>query len=120
MTNGEEEIEVIYNIPNSASVRFESEPLKATLATDCITGAMVGPSTPGSGYVLLHHVMGGLEGVRGAWGFPQGGMGAVSDAIARSALSVGAQLFTSSPVIEVSFKETCFNIFCSLGSDNNK
>ena len=63
---------------------------------------MVGPGTPGSGYVLLHHVMGGLEGVRGAWGFPEGGMGAVSDAIARSALSVGAQLFTDSPVQQVS------------------
>ena len=118
MTNGEEDIRS--NFLKSASVRFESEPLKATLATDCITGAMVGPSTPGSGYVLLHHVMGGLEGVRGAWGFPQGGMGAVSNAIARSALSVGAQLFTSSPVIEVICKETCFNIFCILGSDNNK
>lgn len=63
---------------------------------------MVGPGTPGSGYVLLHHVMGGLEGVRGAWGFPEGGMGAVSDAIARSALSAGAQLFTDSPVKQVS------------------
>ena len=62
---------------------------------------MVGPRTPGSGYVRLHHVMGGLDGVRGAWGFPQGGMGAVSEAIARSALAVGAQLFTDSPVKEV-------------------
>ena len=36
------------------------------------------PDTPGSGYVLLHHVMGELEGIRGAWGYPEGGMGAVS------------------------------------------
>ena len=44
---------------------------------------MISPSTPGSGYVLLHHVMGELEGVRHAWGYPEGGMGAVSAAIAR-------------------------------------
>ena len=62
---------------------------------------MISPSTPGSGYVLLHHVMGELEGIRGAWGYPEGGMGAVSAAIAKSALSVGAQLFTDSTVKEV-------------------
>ena len=50
---------------------FESEPLKATLATDSCIGAMISPASPGSGYVLLHHVMGELEGVRGAWGYPQ-------------------------------------------------
>ena len=42
-------------------------------------------ATPGSGYVLLHHVMGELEGIKGAWGVPEGGMGAVSEAIAKSA-----------------------------------
>ena len=41
---------------------FESEPLKACLATDAVIGAMLSPHTPGSGYVLLHHVMGGVEG----------------------------------------------------------
>jgi len=44
--------------------------------------------------VLLHHVMGELEGVRGAWGYPQGGMGAVSGAIAKAALAAGADIFT--------------------------
>ena len=90
--------------------RFESEPLKASLATDSCIGAMISPSTPGSGYVLLHHVMGELEGIRGAWGYPEGGMGAVSAAIAKSALSVGAQLFTDSPVKEV----RCFKQFLGL------
>ena len=52
------------------------------------------PSSPGSGYVLLHHVMGELEGVRGAWGYPEGGMGAVSGAIAKAALAAGANIFT--------------------------
>ncbi|XP_053928093.1 pyridine nucleotide-disulfide oxidoreductase domain-containing protein 2 isoform X3 [Cuculus canorus] len=72
---------------------FESEPLKATLATDAVIGAMASPHTPGSGYVLLHHVMGELEGHRGAWGYVAGGMGALSQAIARSAAARGAHIF---------------------------
>ena len=60
-------------------------------------------ATPGSGYVLLHHVMGELEGIRGAWGYPEGGMGAVSDAIAQSAQEAGADIVVESPVKEVLF-----------------
>uniref|UniRef100_H0X8I0 Pyridine nucleotide-disulfide oxidoreductase domain-containing protein 2 n=2 Tax=Otolemur garnettii TaxID=30611 RepID=H0X8I0_OTOGA len=80
---------------------FESEPLKATLATDAVIGAMASPHTQGSGYVLLHHVMGGLEGMRGAWGYVQGGMGALSDAIASSATTHGASIFTEKAVAKV-------------------
>ncbi|XP_074195347.1 pyridine nucleotide-disulfide oxidoreductase domain-containing protein 2 isoform X1 [Rhinolophus sinicus] len=80
---------------------FESEPLKATLATDAVIGAMISPHTPGSGYVLLHHVMGGLEGIQGAWGYVEGGMGALSDAIASSATAHGASIFTEKTVAEV-------------------
>lgn len=50
----------------------ESEPLIATLATDSVIGAMCSPSTPGSGYVLLHHVMGVIEGHRGIWAYVEG------------------------------------------------
>ncbi|XP_028914957.1 pyridine nucleotide-disulfide oxidoreductase domain-containing protein 2 isoform X1 [Ornithorhynchus anatinus] len=80
---------------------FESEPLKATLATDAVIGAMTSPHTPGSGYVLLHHVMGSLEGQKGAWGYVEGGMGAVSQAIANSAAARGADIFTEKPVVQV-------------------
>uniref|UniRef100_G3SLQ5 Pyridine nucleotide-disulfide oxidoreductase domain-containing protein 2 n=1 Tax=Loxodonta africana TaxID=9785 RepID=G3SLQ5_LOXAF len=80
---------------------FESEPLKATLATDAVIGAMTSPRTPGSGYVLLHHVMGSLEGMPGAWGYVQGGMGAISDAIANSATAHGANIFTEKTVAKV-------------------
>ncbi|XP_052771662.1 pyridine nucleotide-disulfide oxidoreductase domain-containing protein 2-like [Mya arenaria] len=80
---------------------FESEPLKATLATDAVIGAMMSPESPGSGYVLLHHVMGELEGVKGAWGYVEGGMGAVSNAIADCALDHGASVFTKKPVKEI-------------------
>eukprot|EP00898_Chlorokybus_atmophyticus_P006675 jgi/Chlat1/7008/Chrsp56S06691 len=48
---------------------FESDVLKATLATDAVIGAMVSPNTPGSGYVLLHHVMGETNGHRGVWSY---------------------------------------------------
>ncbi|KAM6347951.1 pyridine nucleotide-disulfide oxidoreductase domain-containing protein 2 [Alca torda] len=80
---------------------FESEPLKATLATDAVIGAMASPDTPGSGYVLLHHVMGELEGRRGAWGYVAGGMGALSQAIACAAAARGAHIFTEKAVCHV-------------------
>ncbi|XP_062988552.1 pyridine nucleotide-disulfide oxidoreductase domain-containing protein 2 isoform X2 [Elgaria multicarinata webbii] len=80
---------------------FESEPLKATLATDATIGAMAGPHTPGSGYVLLHHVMGQLEGRQGAWGYVAGGMGALSQALARAATVLGAEIFTEKAVARI-------------------
>ncbi|XP_061492294.1 pyridine nucleotide-disulfide oxidoreductase domain-containing protein 2 isoform X2 [Rhineura floridana] len=80
---------------------FESEPLKATLATDAVIGAMAGPHTPGSGYVLLHHVMGELEGRQGAWGYVTGGMGALSQALASAATMLGAEIFTEKAVAQI-------------------
>src|ERR1019366_8806834 len=69
---------------------FESEEVKVTLATDGVIGANGGPRSPGTAYILLHHVMGSVGGKRGLWGFVRGGMGAVSNAIADSARSHGA------------------------------
>uniref|UniRef100_A0A8C1W961 Pyridine nucleotide-disulfide oxidoreductase domain-containing protein 2 n=1 Tax=Cyprinus carpio TaxID=7962 RepID=A0A8C1W961_CYPCA len=80
---------------------FESEPLRATLATDSVIGANTSPNNPGSGYVLLHHVMGELEKEKGAWGYVEGGMGGVSQSIARSAQSLGADIFTNRDVEQV-------------------
>ncbi len=80
---------------------FESEELKATLATDAVIGANGGPRSPGSAYILLHHVMGGVGGVRGLWGFVRGGMGAVSEAIASSARSHGAEIRANTSVERV-------------------
>ncbi|CAB3365815.1 Hypothetical predicted protein [Cloeon dipterum] len=84
---------------------FESEPLKATLATDAVIGAFASPSNPGTSYVLLHHVMGELEGVKGAWGYPEGGMGAVTQAMASKAKSLGVDIFTDTEVKEIIWDE---------------
>lgn len=80
---------------------FESEELKVTLATDAIIGAMASPSQPGTAYVLFHHVMGECEGVRGVWGYVQGGMGALTRAIARSAQEFGATILTQAEVARI-------------------
>ena len=77
---------------------FESEVLKATLATDAIIGAFLSISSPGSAYVLLHHVMGEAGGARGVWGYVRGGMGALSDAIARTATQLGAEIHREAAV----------------------
>jgi phytoene dehydrogenase-like protein len=71
---------------------FETEVLKATLATDAIIGAFTSISSPGSAYVLLHHVMGEAGGARGVWGYVQGGMGSLSDAIAAAGEDLGAEI----------------------------
>ncbi|XP_078492584.1 pyridine nucleotide-disulfide oxidoreductase domain-containing protein 2-like [Ciona intestinalis] len=87
---------------------FESEPLKATLATDGVIGAMLSPHSHGSGYVLLHHVIGEVNNVPGAWGYVKGGMGGVSDAIARCANKHGVDVFVSQKVdhIEIENNQT--------------
>ncbi len=80
---------------------FESDALKVALATDGVIGTNGGPRTPGTAYVLLHHVMGGVGGVRGLWGFVQGGMGAITQALAASAQAHGAEICTGAPVERV-------------------
>ena len=80
---------------------FESEVLKATLATDGVIGALASPSTPGTGYVLLHHVMGRAGGQRGVWGYAAGGMGAISEALAASARERGAEIRTGVGVAQI-------------------
>jgi phytoene dehydrogenase-like protein len=62
---------------------FEAEVLRATLATDAIIGAFASISSPGTAYVLLHHVMGEAGGARGVWGYVRGGMGGLADALQR-------------------------------------
>ena len=64
---------------------FETDALKGTFASTGVVGVWAGPRTPGTAYNLLHHALGELNGVRGAWGYVRGGMGGISQALARSA-----------------------------------
>jgi phytoene dehydrogenase-like protein len=75
--------------------------LKATLATDAVIGALCSPRTPGSAYVLLHHVMGEAAGRPGVWAYVRGGMGALSAAVAASAAEAGAALCTNADVAQL-------------------
>jgi phytoene dehydrogenase-like protein len=80
---------------------FETEALKATKSASGIIGTLLGPRSPGTAYVLLHHYMGELDGVFRAWGFAKGGNGSVSAAIAGAAQAAGAEIRCNAPVQSV-------------------
>ena len=80
---------------------FECEPLKAALGWDSIVGNFASPYTPGSAYVLLHHVFGEVNGKSGVWGHAIGGMGAISDAIATECRARGVVIDTDAEVAQV-------------------
>ncbi|MCI0670078.1 MAG: NAD(P)/FAD-dependent oxidoreductase, partial [Myxococcaceae bacterium] len=101
-TDGQKAIEILTGNANHILDRwFESEELKATIATDAIIGAFATPSMPGTAYVLFHHVMGECDGVRGVWGYVKGGMGALSNAIASAAKEKGAEIRTNAAVARI-------------------
>jgi phytoene dehydrogenase-like protein len=77
---------------------FESEVVRGALAFDGIVGAYAGPFTPGTAYLLLHYAFGEVNGKPGVWGHAVGGMGAVSEAMARAAEARGAAIRTGAPV----------------------
>jgi len=80
---------------------FEADALKALLAFDSVVGTWGAPSTPGSAIVLLHHVFGEVDGVRGAWGHAVGGMGAITRAMAAACAEAGVAIRTSAPVARI-------------------
>ncbi len=80
---------------------FESEPIRAVLGFDGVVGNYASPYTPGSAYVLLHHVFGEVNGVKGAWGHAIGGMGAITQAMAKAAEAAGVEIRTGCGVREV-------------------
>jgi phytoene dehydrogenase-like protein len=77
---------------------FETDVLKATLATDAIIGAFAPISAPGSAYVLLHHVMGSSGGARGVWGYVEGGMGGLANALSGACEDLGVTILREAPV----------------------
>jgi phytoene dehydrogenase-like protein len=80
---------------------FESDPIKAVLGFDGIVGNYASPYTPGSAYVLLHHCFGEVNGKAGVWAHAIGGMGAITQAMARSATARGVEIRVDTGVREV-------------------
>jgi len=80
---------------------FETDALKGTKAASGIIGTFLGPRSPGTAYVLLHHYMGEIDGAFRAWGFAKGGSGGVSGAIASSARALGVEIRVNAAVREV-------------------
>ena len=106
---GERQFNALYKLMTMSSADFldewfECEALKATMAASGIIGTFLGPRSPGTAYVLLHHYMGEIDGVFRAWGFAKGGNGAVSESIASAARSHGAEIRVEASVRRVLVK----------------
>ena len=84
---------------------FENEHIKAAFGFDSIVGNFASPDTPGSAYVLLHHVFGEIDGEKGAWGHAIGGMGAITQAMEKACKNMGVKIFTDAPVNKVIVKD---------------
>jgi phytoene dehydrogenase-like protein len=84
---------------------FETDAIKAVFGFDSIVGTFSGPYTPGSAYILLHHVFGEVNGKRGLWGHAIGGMGAITQAMAKEALKRGVEITTDAAVSQVIVKD---------------
>ena len=85
---------------------FESPQVKGALAVNGVIGTWAGPFEPGTAYVMAHHSIGDVgDGQLGSWGYPEGGMGAVSAAIRRSAESFGAEVRTGAAISSLLVKD---------------
>jgi phytoene dehydrogenase-like protein len=80
---------------------FESEAVKAAFGFDAVVGNFASPDTPGSAYVLLHHVFGEVNGKKGAWGHAIGGMGAITQAMRQACEELGVEIATDAAVERV-------------------
>jgi len=80
---------------------FESDAVRGVLSVSGVIGTWAGPRSAGTAYVLLHHHIGEADGQAGAWGFPRGGMGAVTGALAGAARSFGAEIRTAAEVARI-------------------
>ena len=83
---------------------FESDIIKAALSGSGIIGTALGPYSPGTAYVLLHHYMGDVDGNVGSWGFARGGMGSISKAIAGALQEHGGEIRTGAGVDQILVK----------------
>ncbi|TMD62773.1 MAG: NAD(P)/FAD-dependent oxidoreductase [Chloroflexi bacterium] len=86
------------NLYDMLAYYFESDYLRAAFAGQGVIGSFIGPKTPGSVYVMWHHMFGEVNGEQGMWGYVRGGMGRISFALAASAEAHGAVIRTNAPV----------------------
>lgn len=84
---------------------FENEHIKAAFGFDSTVGNFASPDTPGSAYVLLHHVFGEIDGEKGVWGHAIGGMGSITQAMEKACKNMGVKIFTDAPVNKVIVKD---------------
>jgi phytoene dehydrogenase-like protein len=106
---GDEKFHALFKLMTMSSADFlgewfETDVLKATKSASGIIGTFLGPRSPGSAYVLLHHYMGEIDGAFRAWGFQKGGTGGISEAIASAARRLGADIRTNATVSRVNVK----------------
>jgi phytoene dehydrogenase-like protein len=80
---------------------FTSDAVRGVLSVSGVIGTWAGPRSAGTAYVMLHHHIGGVDGQAGAWGFPRGGMGGVTAALAAAARSFGAEIRTGAEVARI-------------------
>lgn len=89
---------------------FESDAVRGVLAVSGVIGTWAGPRSPGTAYVMAHHKMGDIgegseHGPMGAWGFPEGGMGGVTQAMRAAALHFGAEIRTEATVVKIKVRD---------------
>jgi phytoene dehydrogenase-like protein len=92
------------SVEDFLSEYFEADIIRANHSLSAVIGTFLGPKSPGTAYVLLHHYMGDLDGAHSAWGAQMGGTGGVAAAIASSAQEFGAEIRTDAPVAQVIVK----------------
>jgi phytoene dehydrogenase-like protein len=105
----EKELYVIAKLATQSSADlleewFETDALKGTKAASGIIGTFLGPRSPGTAYVLLHHYMGEIDGAFRAWGFAKGGSGGVSGSIYNAAIALGVEIRVNASVKQVIVK----------------
>jgi phytoene dehydrogenase-like protein len=84
---------------------FASDAMRGVLSVSGVIGTWAGPRSAGTAYVVLHHHLGEAGGQAGAWGFPRGGMGGVTAALAASARAFGARIRTGAPVARIDVRD---------------
>jgi len=89
------------SIADLVEPRFESDAMRGLLSVSGVIGTWAGPRSPGTAYVMLHHHVGEVDGHAAAWGFPRGGMGGVTQAMAAAAQSFGAKIVCNAAVDQI-------------------